>query len=236
MQGEPYRYGHTSLQSSIKVQADILRQAGSKLRLDQLSVGARLMAPLTPYDCLAKRNMTKLNLGPGHWLNIFPDPLKPGYTSINTAEMNTFKLSDVLFQRRIKNKHYLMYLMGQVGITKPIKDFEKDIYKICKWCGNDDILCVQSHIPVQGLVTTATLLRGERVGYINHYLVEKTQQLVKRLKSRWLYFKIRMQTNALDAKKKVEREEALNKLIAYANALQRNTADTTNEVHRPPGE
>lgn len=115
----------------------------------------------------------KMNIGIANWFTIFPRTLKD--ETINTSKTNIvdngnfFKISDVFPAHRISRKPYLKFLADQVGITNE-DEFGVYIEKICNWCGDDDILFVPTSVEQGGCILTASLVDGEKVGYLNHQI------------------------------------------------------------------
>ena len=134
----------------------------------------------------------KMHLCSGRWDNIFPDPVRRGYSSINDADMNFFKISDVFPRHRIENKRYMDYLFMQArGLVALNRDqFTKDIEKIIEWCGTYDIICVQNLPELESVILTGTLVKGEKTGVFNHYLEQIILRRLRVLKSKWRIYKL----------------------------------------------
>ncbi len=157
----------------------------------------------------------KMHLNNGFWGRIFPDPIKDNELS------KRFKISDVFKSRKMEKKNYLKYLMDQVDLVGEVENFDKVMKKICNWCGEDDIICVPDTFIHFEYVLTGTLLKGERTGYINHYLWLNRIKW-NTLMSKWRLWKISHFPGQRDReieKKKREREEALSKLVTFARGI-----------------
>lgn len=113
--------------------------------------------PIYTYLINKKKNI-KMNIGMGSWENILPD------------NQESFKISDILIDHKIENKYYLKYMIDQIRITSTVEEFAKHVEKICKWCGEDDIICVPHTYEHFDYILTASLVEGEAIGHANHYL------------------------------------------------------------------
>lgn len=130
---------------------------------------------LKRYIFLVKANGKEMmNIEGATWDNIFPQPFKGNISVIDPKmlsdkDLNTFKISDVLPQHRLKKKQYLEFIAMQTGVYNTII-LEKYIEKICKWCGDDDIIMVPNFFEHRGCILTASLDPNDKLGVINHYI------------------------------------------------------------------
>jgi hypothetical protein len=130
------------------------------------------------YHLLNPAKKVKMHLPFLNWGMVLPDP---GVK---------FKISDALHPHRLSNKSYLHYLLTQLGSHQNEKELAKDIEKICKWCGDYDILLVRYPKEVENIVLTATFYKFETVGTLHHYIGRFIHRPWQDLKLRWRLWRV----------------------------------------------